>query len=431
MHHSFHSDIQSTRMRESIAIIGSGMAGLAAARICRDAGHAVTVFEAQPQRGMDAHTLHLHGGVVDVPLRVMSPQAWHSVLNLAGHVGVGTFSVNTFASCSWLDQDTWFRSSRMPLTQWPTVGSWRYLNRNTLHVAKGFLQLSRAIKQLQASKDSTTTLAAFLETQQFDALFWRGLVLPLLTTICTCKEEHLLAWPAQGLLTLLETIIHGETLLRLQGGTPALVNALATDLRFVSGSPVSRLVQDDSGVQVHNQRGDGGHFTRAIVATAANQLGFLEAQQFHREMAALNAIRFDRGELIVHSDTRFMPRQKSEWTALNYLMHQDLSAAMFTVWVNAVEPTLANAPPVFQTWNPLFEPDPATVMSRVSLARAVVHGGTQQALEQLALLHAESGRRVFFCGSWAYPGVPLLESAVRSAIAVAGHLQIPVSWDAP
>lgn len=418
-------------MRESIAIIGSGMAGLAAARICRDAGHEVTVFEAQALRGMDAHTLHLHGGVVDAPLRVMSPEAWRSVLNLAGHVGVGTFAVNTFASCSWLDQDTWFRSSRMPFTQWPTVGSWRYLNRNSLQVARGFLQLSRAIRQLQARNDSTSTLATFLQTQHFDPLFWRGLVLPLLTTICTCKEEHLLAWPALGLLTLLDSIVHGDTLLRLQGGTPALVNALADDLTFISASPVCRLVQDDNGVQVLNQRGEGGHFTRAIVATAANQLGFLATGQFHREIAALQAIRFDHGELVIHGDSRFMPRQKTDWTALNYLMHKDLQASMFTVWVNAVEPSLHAAPPVFQTWNPLFEPDPALVLSRIALARAVVHGGTRQALDQLTQLHAEPDRRVFFCGAWAYPGVPLLESAVRSAIAVAGYLHIPVSWDIP
>lgn len=415
-------------MQESIAVIGSGMAGLAAARICQDAGHRVTVFEAQSQRGMDAHTLRLHGGLVDVPLRVMSPQAWGSVLALAAQVGVETFQVDTYTSCSWLDQRTWFRSSRMPLTQWPMVGSWRYLNGKSLRIARGFLQLSRAVRHLQARQDSTTTLAGFLADNPFDALFWRGLVLPVLTTICTCSEEHLLAWPALDLLTLLQTIIHGDTLLRLKGGTPALVDGLARDLTFVSGSPVIEVTQDAEGVRVKNQRGEGGHFARVIVATQANQLGFLDPAQFSRELDAMRAIRFDHGELVVHSDTRFLPAQREDWTALNYVMREDLSAAMFTVWVNAVEPTIADAPPVLQTWNPLFPPDPALVIARVPLARAVVHSGTRQAQAELARFHAEPGRRVFFCGSWAFPGVPLLESAVRSAMAVAGHLQAPVTF---
>ncbi len=415
-------------MQESIAVIGSGMAGLAAARICQDAGHRVTVFEAQSQRGMDAHTVHLHGGLVDVPLRVMSPQAWGSVLALAAQVGVETFEVDTYTSCSWLDQRTWFRSSRMPLTQWPMVGSWRYLNGQSLRIARGFLQLSRAVRRLRKRQDTTITLEDFLAGNPFDALFWRGLVLPVLTTICTCSEEHLLAWPALDLLTLLETIIHGDTLLRLKGGTPALVDGLARDLTFVSGSPVIGVVQDDQGVVVKNQRGEGGRFDRVIVATQANQLGFLDPVQFSRELNAMKAIRFDHGELVVHSDTRFLPARREDWTALNYFMREDLSAAMFTVWVNAVEPSIADAPPVLQTWNPLFPPDPEHVIARVPLARAVVHSGTRQAHAELARLHAESGRRVFFCGSWAFPGVPLLESAVRSAMAVAGHLQAPVTF---
>lgn len=409
-------------MQESIAVIGSGMAGLAAARLCRDAGHRVTVYEAQTGHGMDAHSILLHDGLVDVPLRVMSPQAWRSVLTLAEQVGVGTFAVDTYTSCSWLDQQTWFRSSRMPLTGWPAVGSWRYLNGKALRIAHGFLQLSRATAALKRSGDRDITLAEFLARHSFDALFWRGLVLPMLTTICTCREEHLLAWPAMELLTLLETIVHGDTLRRLQGGTPALVQALARDLDLVSGSPVAEVRQDDIGVLVRNQRGDSGRYDRVIIATQANQLGFLDNARFGREIDTLQAIRFDRGELLVHSDTRFLPAQRKDWTALNYLMSHDLKQAMFTVWVNAVEPSLKDAPPVLQTWNPLFEPDPATVIARVPLARAVVHGGTRQVHEALAGFHAEAGRRVFFCGSWAYPGVPLLESAVRSAMAVATRL---------
>src|SRR5574343_610966 len=109
-------------MSTHVAVIGSGMAGLAAARLCRDAGCRVTVFEAQARRGMDAHSISLQGGLVDVPLRVMSPLAWRHVIALAERVGVQTYPVNTYTTCSWLPGDTWFRSSRVPLLNWPVVG---------------------------------------------------------------------------------------------------------------------------------------------------------------------------------------------------------------------------------------------------------------------------------------------------------------------
>jgi uncharacterized protein len=399
-------------MTLSIAVIGSGMAGLAAAHACRQQGWQVTLFEAQSGHGMDAHSMMLDGGIVDVPLRVMNPTAWSSVLALAAEVGVDTFPVNTYVSCSWPDQRTWFRSTRLPLLNWPMAGSWRYLTPRSLTLARGMRQLAR-VSRAAGSLSADITVADCLQREQFDPLFWRGLVLPLLTTICTCEEHHLMAWPARQLLSLLQQILHGDGLVRLRGGTTALVQGLSAGLPRISGSTVERVAELDTGVEVRNARGDGGRFDRVIVATQANQLMFLKDPQYRQEKAVLADIRYDRGELVVHRDNRFMPRHRRDWTALNFRMDPALEQVMFTVWINAVEPTLKQAAPVFQTWNPRFEP--THILARVPLQRAVVHGGTAAVHQQMAQWHRQPGRRVFYCGSWAHEGVPLLESAVRSA----------------
>lgn len=404
-------------MGKSVAIIGSGMAGLAAAHGCRQKGWQVTLFEAQPAHGMDAHALYVDGGLVDVPLRVMNPAAWSSVLALAAEVGVDTFPVNTYVSCSWPDQRVWFRSSRLPVLNWPMVGSWRYLNSDSLRLALGMRRLNRLAHGLN-SLPADMTLADLLQREKFDPLFWRGLVLPLLTTICTCEERHLLAWPASQLLALLQQILHGDGLVRLTGGTRALVQGLAADLPRISGSPVQSVSEQGGQVSVKNARGEGGLFDQAIIATQANQLDFLHDEHYQREKAVLGDIRFDRGELVVHRDERFMPRHRRDWTALNFRMDPAFEKVMFTVWVNAVEPTLQNASPILQTWNPQFEPAEDSILARVPLQRAVVHAGTAVVHQQLKRWHAEPGRRIFYCGSWAHDGVPLLESAVRSANAV-------------
>ena len=404
-------------MTYSIAVIGSGMAGLAAAYRARRAGHNITVFEACNSHGMDAHALKANGGLVDVPLRVMSKDAWPSVLQLAKEVGVGTFKVRTHVSCSWTNQQTWFRSGELPVLGWPFIGSWRYLNTRAMCMGQGVWQLRRLTQKL-AREDSSATLGEVLEHQEFDPLFWRGLVLPILSTICTCEEKHLLSWPASQLLSLLHGILHHSELYRLKGGTSALVRELAKDVPLYCGSPVARVEDCVEGVKVYNERGEGGVFDRVIVATQANQLGFLDDSQFGDERKLLETIGFDSGVLWVHQDPRFMPSEKRDWTALNFQMDEGLNKPMFTVWVNKVEPTLKNSEPVFQTWNPLFEPNPETVLARVPLERAVVHSGTACVHEALGRWHRQPGRKVFFCGSWAHEGVPLLESAVRSANAV-------------
>lgn len=407
---------------KSVAVIGTGIAGLSAAHGCRKAGFRVALFEAQPAIGMDAHTLHVDGGRVDVPLRIMNPRAWRSTLALAKRERVETFPVTVDTSCSWNDRSTWFRNSRMPLTGWPIPGSLRHLNLSAVRLGLGLAWLTRLTGRLQSSR-SDSTLAEVLAQEAIDPLFWRGMILPILLTICTCDEEHLLAWPAAQLLTLLREILRADQSLRLRGGTAALAEALARDTTHFLGSRVTHVRQGKSGMTVRNARGDGGRFDAVIVATQANQLDFLDARQFGTEQQTLQGIPYARGELVVHRDERFMPRHRRDWAALNFQMDTGMQNSMFTVWVNAVEPTLLDQPPVFQTWNPSFEPAANTLLARLPMQRAVVSTGTRKVLTALRSWHALPGRRLFYCGSWAYAGVPLLESAVRSAQAVVRRLK--------
>ena len=73
-------------------------------------------------------------------------------------------------------------------------------------------------------------------------------------------------------------------------------------------------------------------------------------------------------------------------------------------------------------WNPILEPRQEKVYKTLTMERAVVSAENQNLLEQLNHLHQLPSRKVFFCGSYAAAGVPLLESAVRSAIKVVNQL---------
>lgn len=412
-----------------VAVIGSGMAGLTAARMCRDGGFGVTIYESAPKRGMDRHAVSINHsaglGMVDMPLRVMSNNGWRTVLAMCRQYGVDTFEVTTAVSLSWLDQTTWFRSSnlRVGKLNLPMIGAARYFSRSAYKIIRNLWRLAREPEQAFRDK----TLEEFFRQGGYDAVFWRGLILPLLQTISTCSLEHLLRYPAEHLLAMVQDIIYGAPLRRIKGGTRALVDQLVKDIDFVSGAKVSAVTQQDNQVLVKNEHGFEDRFDYVIVATQANQLGFL-GDAFNEEKSILNRFVFDHGTLYLHRDRRVMPTRESDWTPLAYLMDQDFNSTMFSVWINPVEPTLSGAEPLFQTWNPTVPIDPAKIIAEVPLERAVVSHQTIKAHHDLCQVLQRPDRRVYFCGSWSSPGIPLLESAARSAIFVARQIGVNSSF---
>lgn len=431
-------------MRLNIAVIGSGMAGLAAARILQDAGHHITVFEALHGRGMDSHSLDFEGGVIDSPLRVMNPKLWANTLSLATSLGIQMYPVRTFMSCTWLDEgttaaqrETWLTTSRLPYLNLPIIKNWQgfewqKVKQYTAPLAQGFLQYQKALTQffkLPETEQQQMSLAMFMNRYNIEPLFWHGTVMPVLYTICTCDAKTMGDWPARPLLEFLKQLTQGEPLLRMYGGTPALVSQLIDGIEIISGSPVTAVQEQQNGqVQVENTAGLKRNFDRVIVATPTTQLQFLDADQFADDIALVKQFKFQTGELVIHSDANCMPTQRKDWSVLSYHMDRHFNQQTFTVWINVLEPTLVGKSDVFQTWNPQFELDEAKVIAKVKLSRAVVDAQTAKLNQHLDLRHQAPVRKVFFIGSWACDGLPILESAVTSAMRVAEHLGAKVSF---
>ena len=412
-------------MDKKIAVIGSGIAGLTAGWLCRDSGADVTIFEAHSQRGMDLHTFYLDqedkkSGYVDLPLRVMSPHAWPLTLKICEILGVKTFEVDTPVACSWLNEGTWFRSSKFQigskLVPWTPI---RYLfHSETYRILFGFIKI---LKSHPDNLNPGSTVKEFIKQQNVDPLFSKGLLYPLLTTICTCDQNSLDNWPAMQILDLMKKIVFGVRLRRIAGGTKALAEKLGKGLNWQSGVYVEDLSEESAGIFLRSQNKIFGPFNNVICAVQANQLKFLP-NHYDLELKILRSFPYTSGTLWIHSDMRFMPKSNKDWSALHYQVKKDLSNSMFSVWVNPIEPSIVKHKPVIQTWNPIFEPKQENVYKTLTMERAVVSGENKNLLKELDHLHKLPSRNVFFCGSYAAPGVPLLESAVRSAIKVVNKL---------
>ncbi|UHT66200.1 FAD-dependent oxidoreductase [Acinetobacter lwoffii] len=415
-----------------IAVIGSGMAGLATARILQGAGHHITIFEALPGRGMDSHSLEFEGGLIDAPLRVMNPYLWKNTLSLATHLGIKTYPVRTYMACSWLFEDkteTWLTTSRSRIGNIPIINNRKGLQQYGWRLVKGLLQLKVALTKFFKSKNQDISLAEFINRNEIEEVFWHGAVMPVLYTICTCNPKTIGEWPAKPLLIFLRQLTDGDALLRLQGGTPALVDKLIEGIQIEDGSAITLVQEQGDQVKVENAAGYSKLFDRVIVATPTTKIEeFLDPVQFASEIELLKKFKFEQGELVIHTDASVMPPKRKDWAVLSYMMDRKFTRQQFTVWLNSIEPSLVGKSAVFQTWRPVTEIDPKKVIKSVMLTRAVVDANTVALNKELQQRHLDANRKVFFCGSWSCDGLPILESAVTSAMKIAEIFGAPLPF---
>ena len=124
-----------------------------------------------------------------------------------------------------------------------------------------------------------------------------------------------------------------------------------------------------------------------------------------------------------------MPARRAHWSPVNARVSAAHERPESTIWINRVQPALGQEEAIFQTVQPQRQPRDELVIGRAYFERPLVDARSQQAVAALQRLQAQGRRRVWLCGSYAQPGVPLLESAVASAYAAAEAIEAcPLEW---
>jgi predicted NAD/FAD-binding protein len=181
-----------------------------------------------------------------------------------------------------------------------------------------------------------------------------------------------------------------------------------------------------AGVRVETKQEQSEIFDHLIVATQADQALALLSKPSEAECKMLSAFSYDDVPILVHQDPALMPVNTKDWAHINLIIAQDRRAAMCCVWMNRFNPDWQIAKPIIQTINPLPESQPYNIIAQYNLKRPVVNAQSLAGLDILQQLHQQEGRRIWFCGSYAAEGVPLLESAVLSSLRVANRFSVPL-----
>ena len=401
-----------------VAIVGSGISGLAAAHAL--ASHArVSVFEAGSWFGGHTHTVDVtlptpqgavtHG--VDTGFLVFNERTYPRLIALFAELEVATvksdmsFSVQVAQAFGDRPLEWSGSSLNTVFAQRANLGRPRFLR--MLRDLLRFNRLATRTAQSGEEAEMLQPLGEFLREQRFSDEFRDWYLLPMIGCIWSCPTDQMLRFPAATLIRF----CHNHGLLQVTdrpqwwtvaGGARNYVSRIleqVPDKRL--NTPVQRVSRDGAGVFVVT---DGGteRFDQVVLATHPDQALALLADPSVRERQVLGAIRYQRNHAVLHTDTSVLPQNRGAWAAWNYERAasasnpQDAQVCLH-YWLNRLQP-LPWRQPVLVSLNPAREIARTCIMGEYDYEHPVFDLAAIRAQCDVPLLQGQ--RRTWFCGAW-------------------------------
>lgn len=412
---------------QRVAVIGAGIAGLAAARqLTQAAGWRVSLFEAGPYFGGHANTVDVtldgvtHG--VDTGFLVYNERTYPRLVQLFRELGVETAAADmSFSVLARHHQMEWSGSS--------LAGVFAQ-RRNLLRPAfwsmlRDILRFNRLATRIALNgKDAelVQSVEGFLDQHRFGNAFRQWYLLPMIACIWSCPPTQMLAFPIATLIRF----CHNHGLLQatgqprwftVRGGSRVYVQRLIGSLADARlNTPVLGVRRQPSGALVKTHHGVE-HFDHVVFACHSDQaLRLLGKGATADESRLLGAIRYRPNRAVLHTDPSLLPSRPAAWAAWN---HEATGIGGHTsVCVHYLLNRLQPLPwrrPVIVSLNPVREPRPDAVLRIIDYEHPVFDQAAIAAQQRLPNLQGR--RRSWFCGAWT--GYGFHEDGLRSGLLMA------------
>ena len=423
-----------------IAIVGSGIAGLAVAHQLQGQAE-LTLFEADSYFGGHTHTVDItlptaqgpqtYG--VDTGFLVFNERTYPNLIQLLGDLQVQTTKSDMSFSVQVPGQ-----AGGRPL-------EWSGSSLNTVFAQRGNLvnpRFWRMLRDLLRFNQLTTELALqgvdselmqpladFLRQEHFSDEFRDWYLLPMLGCIWSCPTNQMLQFPVATLVRF----CHNHGLIQVsnrpqwwtvQGGARHYVEKIVAQIRDKRlNAPVQRIVRDASGVEI-TSNGQTERFDKVVLACHSDQSLALLVQPTQAEQHTLGAIRYQANRAVLHTDASVLPKNKRAWASWNFARSAPPDATQHDARVclhyllNQLQP-LPFTQPVLVSLNPVQPIDPASIHGEFDYAHPVFDLAAIRAQAHVPALQGQ--QHTYFCGAWA--GYGFHEDGLKSGLDVAQRLK--------
>jgi len=432
--------MQSVSSSMKVAVVGSGISGLAAAYRLGQSGHIVSLFEAADYFGGHTHTVDVTLGEltygVDTGFLVFNHKTYPNLVNLFDELDIETVATDMSFSVK----------SRLP----DRILEWSGGNLNTVFAQRRNLFSPRFLRMLRdilrfneemtalaltpSHAELAQTLGDYLIHYKFSAEFRDWYLLPMAGCIWSCPTAQMLAFP----LATFVRFCHNHGLLQVsdrpqwhtvKGGARYYVDkilASIADKRL--NTPVLAISREQTDnvpkIKLNTQYGSE-IFDHVVLAGHSDQSLRLLQDLTPLERKLLSSIAYQPNRAVLHTDDSCLPQNKKTWSAWNYQSKNGQEPQVCVHYlINKLQP-LPFKESVIVSLNPIDDPNPSKIIATFDYAHPVFDSGAISAQQNLDQIQGQ--QNTWFAGAWT--GYGFHEDGLKSGLAVAQSINARGSRD--
>jgi len=278
----------------------------------------------------------------------------------------------------------------------------------------------------QGHVSDNITLGDYLREKRYSSVFRDRYLVPMGAAIWSCGMSTIEHFPLRFFIRFFRNhglldITNRPQWHTIIGGSRRYIAPLTRPYadRIKCGDPVSRVLRNDSGVEIVFESGARQHHDAVVFACHSDQALALLDQPTPAEQQILGAIPYQANEVVLHTDEKLLPARRLAWSSWNYRLRADNpDCAVLTYDMNILQ-HIDSEQTFCVTMNDTDHIAPDRILGRYNYSHPVFTTAGIQAQQRWSEINTG---RTWFCGAWWANGFH--EDGFASAVRVARELGV-------